>query len=227
LGAKALTAEVSEPEQTGGVRISRYVALGDSFTAGQAADGHRWTDRLAGRLSRTSPDLAYRNLAQPGATSADVLEQQVPLAVEFASDLVSVVCGLNDVLLVPQPDVGQYAANLREIISRLRRQAPGVVVVTATCPNHASRLPLTERVRARLGNAVELLNEVTRSLAGRLDVAYVDLAAQHRSPTQPAGSTGVSRPLDRIDSASIADAFAHLIDVATGDSRLDALRRAV
>jgi lysophospholipase L1-like esterase len=190
--------------------------LGDSFTGARGPAGARWADRLAGRLARTNPDLEGRNFAEPGATSADVLERQVPRALEFAPDLVTVVCGLNDVLLAAHPDIGPYAAQLTEMICLLREGAPGVMIVTATCPNHASRLPLTERVRERLENAVELLNEVTRSLAGRLDVPYVDFASTREPPLVASRHPGVSFPLRRTDSESIADAFAQLIEVTGG-----------
>jgi lysophospholipase L1-like esterase len=223
LTATVLTAELAVPDALD-ARIARYAALGDSFTAAQGAGAGRWTDRLVGRLARTSPDLAYRNLAEPGATSARVLEQQLPTALEFRPDLVTVVCGINDVLLSPQPDVGRYAAHLKEIICLLRERTPGVLVVTATCPNHASRLPVTERVRERLENAIELLNEVTRSLAGRLDVPYVDFGGQHLPASAASRQPAAWCPLRRTDSASVAEAFTQLVEAAGGPARTGELR---
>ena len=80
-------------------QLSLYVALGDSFTAGTGCPpGEAWPDRLASGAARAQPvGLAFRNLAVEGATSAQVLEQ-LPEALELEPDLVTVVCGANDVL---------------------------------------------------------------------------------------------------------------------------------
>ncbi len=78
--------EVIEPEETrarltwalalpGGPAMKTYVALGDSFTAGTGcAPGESWADLLAER-SRGATDSIYENLAEHGATSADVRRQ--------------------------------------------------------------------------------------------------------------------------------------------------------
>ena len=55
-----------------------------------------------GRAARAQPALAFRNLAVEGATSEQVLEQ-LPEAIELEPDLVTVVCGANDVLRTPGP----------------------------------------------------------------------------------------------------------------------------
>jgi lysophospholipase L1-like esterase len=171
----------------------------------------RWADALASRLAGENRALGHHVLAQPGATSADVLELQVPRAAELEPDLVSVVCGVNDVLLAPQPDFGRYAEQFKQIVLALRRTAPGVVVVTATCPNCACNLPLTDRVRERLVNAVDLLNEVTRSVASGLAVPYVDFGANPR----PQAHSRCGVPCDgHARGGDVVDAFARVVDDA-------------
>jgi hypothetical protein len=142
-----------------------------------------------------------------------VLAIQIAEAIEFGPDLVTVVCGVNDVLLPAHPDFGRYAARLNEIVLSLREGAPGALIVTATCPNLASRLPLTERVVERLKKEVEVLNEVTRSVAGRLDVPYVELAAESRRPS--AGHNHRPRmccAARGTESDSVAEAFGEVIE---------------
>ena len=103
--------------------VSAYVALGDSFTAGRgSADGERWADQLAARLRRDSPELDYRNLAVDGATSAEVLEQ-LPAALALEPDLVTVICGANDVLLTSRPDVDGYEDRFGQILGDAARRA--------------------------------------------------------------------------------------------------------
>src|SRR5271165_6268642 len=82
---------------------SRYVALGDSLTAGRgdfAADGRPvgWAKRLGGTLSaRTGVICSVTNLAADGATVANVVDRQLPLVEDLRPDLVSATVGMNDI----------------------------------------------------------------------------------------------------------------------------------
>jgi lysophospholipase L1-like esterase len=129
-------------------------------------------------------DVAWRNLAQRGATSRDVIGTQLPAALAFRPDVVSVVCGANDVLLSPQPDIGGYALRLRHILEQLRDEGHALVV-TATCPDHVAALPLNKRARTRLTNSIDVMNEATRTVARRLGVSCVEFS---RSVLPPSGS---------------------------------------
>src|SRR4051794_1778639 len=106
--------------------VSTYAALGDSFTAGHGCfeeEGDPWPDRIAAGLRTANPDLRYRNLAVDGATSAEVLEQ-VPRAIAMEPDLITVICGANDVLKTTRPDIEGYEERLGQIFGRLRAAAP-------------------------------------------------------------------------------------------------------
>jgi lysophospholipase L1-like esterase len=158
-------------------RLSLYVALGDSFTAGTGcAPGEAWPERLAAALRERNPSLELRNLAVEGATSAEVLEQ-LPEAVELEPDLVTVVCGANDVLRTTRPDPECYAAHLATILERLRRAAPGVRIVTATSPERWDFLPLGRRTRERVESGVASFNLATRRLAAARDVPCLEVSA--------------------------------------------------
>ena len=74
-----------------------------------------WPPRCAAR----NADLAYRNLAVDGATSAAVLEQ-LPAALALEPDLVTVICGANDVLLSSRPDIEGYERRFSAILGGLR-----------------------------------------------------------------------------------------------------------
>jgi lysophospholipase L1-like esterase len=156
--------------------VSTYVALGDSFTAGGgAADGERWADRLAAALSARDPGLAYRNLAVDGANSAAVLEQ-LPAALALRPDLVTVICGANDVLLTSRPDIEGYERRFSEILGGLREGAPEAAILTASAPESWQFLELRPRTKARLVEALGELNAVTRSVAARHRVPCLDVA---------------------------------------------------
>jgi lysophospholipase L1-like esterase len=158
------------------VIVSTYAALGDSFTAGGGAGaGDRWADRLAASLAGAASGFTYANLAVDGASSAEVLEQ-LPGALALRPDLVTVICGANDVLLSSRPDVAGYEARFSRILGDLRAGAPGAAILTATAPESWHFLELRPRTKARLVRALGELNAATRSLAARHRVPCLDVA---------------------------------------------------
>jgi lysophospholipase L1-like esterase len=207
--------------------FGRYAALGDSFTARRSSNGLSWPDELVMRLADRAPGLTHHNFAQPGATSRDLLERQLPPAVEFAPDLVTVICGVNDVLLPGQPDLVAYADRFARMVDTFRAVQPDVIIVTATCPNKTCCLPLTGRARRQLINGIELLNEVTRRVCARLAVACVEPGAWLASPRSvrdhQAGVTDDAASAGRDTTARFADAIHAAVEAA---DTLGLLRRA-
>jgi len=157
--------------------VRAYAALGDSFTAGRdSIDADRWADLLAAGMRRVNPDLRYENLAVDGATSAEVLDQQVGPALALEPDFVTVICGANDVLLATRPDVSGYEKRIETIFSRLREGAPEAALVTATAPESWHFMEMRPRTERRLIKATTELNEVTRAAAGRYDILCLPIA---------------------------------------------------
>jgi lysophospholipase L1-like esterase len=190
--------------------IARYAAIGDGFSSPHDSGVPSWTQVLTAHLARAGSPLQHLNLAQRGATSDHVLKVQIPQALAFRPDLVTVVCGLNDVFKWWPNDFSRYGAHLKQILFSLSGRAPGAVVISATCPNNVQRLPLADGVRKHLASAVELLNEITRSICIRLQIPFVDFA-EATTPTAPqaadiALSAWASHPLD------VSRAFAELIE---------------
>jgi len=166
----------AEAPPLGARAVTAYAALGDSFTAGRGSDrGECWADRLAGALAEPYPDLGYANLAVDGATSAEVLEQ-LPAAAEMRPDLVTVICGANDVLLSLRPDVAAYERRFSEILERLRGLESDPAVLTATAPESWHFLDLRPRTEARFVRALGELNAATRSVAARHGVPCLNVA---------------------------------------------------
>jgi lysophospholipase L1-like esterase len=156
--------------------ISAYVAIGDSFTAGnRGPSGERWADRLAVLLRTCNPGLVYENLAVDGATSAAVLEQ-LPTALALCPDLVTAICGANDVLLTARPDLDGYERRFTEILTRLTAATPRPAILTATAPEGWRFLELRPRTRARLARSLEQLNAATRRVAAAHGVHCLEVA---------------------------------------------------
>jgi lysophospholipase L1-like esterase len=127
--------------------FTRYVALGDSLTEGlcDAAPGRPeawlgWADRLAGildgdaRLSGTSVEFA--NLAVRGRRIQDVVDAQIPAALQLQPDLVSVLVGGND-LMSPAADPDALAARLEVGVRRLRGSGATVLLANLFDPRFA------------------------------------------------------------------------------------------
>ena len=157
---------------------TRYVALGDSFTAGAAGSGApSFGDRLAEILREAAPALDYTNLATAGALTTEVAERQLPAAIELQPDVVSIVCGGNDALLAVRPDVHAHMAAFEEMLETLRTRLPQAVVATATIPDPGRFLPLRQRTAARISRAIERINEATSAAAARHAIPCLDFAA--------------------------------------------------
>ena len=158
--------------------VRRYVALGDSFTAGApGGEGEgRWPDYLAEALRSVNPELEYHNLGQVGVTTAEVAGSQLAPCLALHPDLVTVVCGANDVLLSVRPDIDAHAAALDFIFMRLRERLPQCALMTATTPQVAGHIGLRPRSRKRVEEGLVRLNEATRDVAARHGVVCLEFA---------------------------------------------------
>jgi lysophospholipase L1-like esterase len=151
--------------------VTVYVALGDSFTAGLDPDQPRWPDELARSLG---PETRYENLAEVGATSAEVERNQLERALELDPDLITLVCGANDVLASTRPDEHEYAQRLSRMFQRLRRDAPRAEIMTATYPDLSRFLELRPRSRARVEKGMKRFNAAARTVAERHGIALLE-----------------------------------------------------
>src|SRR5438105_14110362 len=98
---------------------STYLALGDSTAAGVGArSGGGYPERLWSSLRADFPALRLINLARSGATTADLLEDQLPRARRVRPRLITLGIGINDVGLQLPDD--SFALNLEEIAVGLR-----------------------------------------------------------------------------------------------------------
>lgn len=108
------------------MHFNRFIALGDSMTEGMSdeiIDGNYrgWADRVADVLAMAEPNFSYANLAIRGKLLQQVVEEQVPSAIEFIEGkqtLVSFHAGANDVLrpnYKPELSYAQYEAGIKKL----------------------------------------------------------------------------------------------------------------
>ncbi|MBV2363041.1 SGNH/GDSL hydrolase family protein [Streptomonospora nanhaiensis] len=123
-----------------GREILSYVALGDSFTEGMddpypdsASTPHGryrgWADRLAEHLGADGTEVRYANLAVRGKLIRQIVEEQVPLAVEWRPDLVTICAGGNDIIR-PGGDPDLVARVFEAAVRRLRATGAHIVIFT-------------------------------------------------------------------------------------------------
>jgi lysophospholipase L1-like esterase len=132
-------------------QLSRYVALGDSFSEGLndlRDDGSMrgWTDRVADVLSQTEPDFRYTNLAVRSLRLDAIVEEQVPTAVAMRPDLVTIAGGGNDILSV-RVSLDDLARRFDGAVAALTDTGATTIVFTGFDPR--TQLPLGRLIAAR------------------------------------------------------------------------------
>ncbi|GAA4242075.1 SGNH/GDSL hydrolase family protein [Actinomadura meridiana] len=155
-------------------RVRTFVALGDSFTEGlndpYPGGGDRfrgWADRLAEHLAAHSPELCYANLAVRGKLVRQIVDDQVPCAIELAPDLVTFCAGGND-MLRPGADPDALAVVYDDAVRRLRATGARVVVFTGFDTRGL-------RTGGRIRGKAATYNMHLRAIADRRGCTVVDL----------------------------------------------------
>jgi lysophospholipase L1-like esterase len=152
----------------------RYVALGDSFTAGLGdpepmnPGGMRgWADRIAEEFNASRRDFSYANLAISGLVLQQIVDQQLGPAIALKPDLVTLSAGGND-LVFHRRDPDRLAVSLDEAVAAL--SATGATVVLFTGPDWGDT-PIFGHIRGK----VAVFNENIRTIAVRHHGVIADL----------------------------------------------------
>ncbi|MEU2978226.1 SGNH/GDSL hydrolase family protein [Streptomyces hirsutus] len=150
----------------------RFVALGDSLTegVGDRSDGgwRGWAALLAGSLGE-EPAL-FTNLARSGAQTHDVLEAQLPVALDLGPDLVSVVVGVNDTLR-RSFDIHAVARRLDRVYAACTAQ--GAVLLTACLPDPGGVMGLPGALAGPLARRQRAVNTVVHALSDRYGAVHL------------------------------------------------------
>jgi lysophospholipase L1-like esterase len=152
--------------------IRSFVAIGDSFTEGLndvLPDGALagWADRFAATLAQQDNGVRYANLAVRGRLLRQIVEEQVPVAVAAAPDLIAFSAGGND-LLRAGADVDATAERYEQAVRVLRSTGARVLVFTGF---DVGTTPVLRLVRGRIA----IYNEHLRAIAQRNGCDLVDL----------------------------------------------------
>ncbi|HKQ52798.1 MAG TPA: SGNH/GDSL hydrolase family protein, partial [Pyrinomonadaceae bacterium] len=134
--------------------------------------------RLFERIRGERPDSRLVNLCVSGATTEDVLREQLRAATSARPTLVTLGIGIND--LGHGLTAERFSANYEEIVKRLKTETAARVVVTNVPDiSLAPVIPRSERDATR--RRIELFNERLESIARRYDLSVVDVYSEtHR-----------------------------------------------
>ena len=196
--------------------IERYVALGDSLTEGvsdwRAADPNiSFVAVLAEQLRHAAPRLTVTNLGVGGARTADVLNRQVPTALNLSPDLVTLVVGAND---VPSTPAAQFQRTYTEVIARLREGVAGTIVI-ANLPDFTHLLPPQYAAYStQLTQRITSFNQIIAATAAAHNILLVDLHSD-AAPHDPLNVSGDGLHPTARGYRAMARAFAQTLN-ATG-----------
>ncbi|MGH9970214.1 MAG: SGNH/GDSL hydrolase family protein [Pyrinomonadaceae bacterium] len=151
-----------------------YVAIGDSTGAGVGAREGGYVARLFKRIEVVRPGSTLTNLCVSGATTEDVLSDQLDRGIAQQPTLVTLGIGINDV--GHGFTVEQFAENYERILGRLTSETDAVIVVT-NIPDISSAPRIPQAVRAEYQQRVISFNKQLEEIAGRYEVTVFDVYA--------------------------------------------------
>jgi len=165
-----------EAAPTRGLEEIRYLALGDSFTAGtgnQPSDA--FPSRLASLWRAHGRRVTLKNMAVNGYTTEDVQERELPEVAPFRPTLVTLAVGANDYVRGWSADV--YRSHVRVLFR--------AIIDAGVAPNRIVALPQPEWSLSpatasfgdprRIGADIVAFNTILRDEARAAGALYVDL----------------------------------------------------
>jgi acyl-CoA thioesterase-1 len=162
-------AENQTPMTTGPIV---YVALGDSTGSGVGARDGGYVARLFKRLVERRPNSSLTNLCVSGATTADVLRDQLDRGVAMNPDLVTLGIGINDIGNGLSLD--QFSKNYEEILSTLRQRTRAEIIVT-NIPDISSAPRIPGPIRSEYQQQIIQYGQRLEEIAERHGVTIFDI----------------------------------------------------
>jgi acyl-CoA thioesterase I len=149
-----------------------YVALGDSTGSGVGASEGGYVARLFKRLVERRRESRLSNLCVSGATTADVLRDQLEKGVALNPDLVTVGIGINDIGHGLTLD--QFSANYEKILITLKEKTHAEIVVS-NLPDVSSAPRIPGPMRNEYQQQIAQFSRRLEEIAARHGVTVFDI----------------------------------------------------
>jgi len=163
-----------------------YLALGDSTGAGVGASdaGGGYVARLFKRIVAHRPGSKLVNLCVSGATTSDVLRDQLESGVGEDPQLVTLGIGINDIGHGLRLE--QFSKNYEEILTSLRNNTRATIVVT-NIPDISSAPRIPAPMRSEYHSQIVAFNGRLASIAAAHNVIVFDIysVTHEQLPSHP------------------------------------------
>ena len=162
---------------TRGLDEIRYLALGDSFTAGTGIEpADAFPSRLASLWRVEHRRVTLENLAVDGYTTEDVRQQQLPKVAPFHPTFVTLGVGANDYVRGWSADV--YRSQVRLLFRGIIDAGVAPDRIVALPQPDWSRAPAAASFGApqQIGAGIVAFNTILRDEAHTAGARYVDLS---------------------------------------------------
>jgi len=163
-------------------RPLRYLALGDSYTIGEAVEERdRWPVQLVGALRAEQREIADPEIVARTGWTTDELDAAITAhAPEGPYDLVSLLIGVNN--QYRGRSVGEYREQFRGLLERAVGFAGGSTdrVFVLSIPDWGVTPFAEGRDRKEIGREIDSFNAVARAECAARGVRFVDITPGSR-----------------------------------------------
>ncbi|MEO8435453.1 MAG: SGNH/GDSL hydrolase family protein [Pyrinomonadaceae bacterium] len=164
--------------------VISYLALGDSTGAGVGATEGGYVARLFRRIETARPGSTLLNLCVSGATTEDVLDEQLDRGIAGQPTLVTLGVGINDI--GHEISLEEFAKNYEEILSKLASKTSAPIVVT-NIPDISSAPRIPEEMRSDYHQLIIAFNQKLEEIAARQGAIVFDVytVTHEQLPSHP------------------------------------------
>lgn len=155
-------------------KVFIFVAIGDSAAEGVGATDHTrsYTGIIYSMIKEQFPKTEYHNFARFGASSKEVIDEQLKQTIEMNPDLITISVGANDINQKVLPK--KFASQLRHIIETLQKETHAKIVIN-NMPDFTKSHGLSRMHRTISSLVISRYNKVIEKVASEYDVFFVDL----------------------------------------------------
>jgi acyl-CoA thioesterase-1 len=156
-----------------------FVGIGDSTVEGVGAShpSRSYTGILFSIIKENFPKAEYHNFGKFGASSREVISEQLDEAIKLKPDLVTISVGPNDINKKILPNV--FGRNLRIIIERLQKETNAKIVIN-NMPDFSTSTAISLAHRSISKIIISRYNKVIEKVASESDVFFIDLYTHSR-----------------------------------------------
>lgn len=150
----------------------RYVALGDSTGTGVGAKEGGYVARLFKRIVAQKSDAQLTNLCVSGATTVDVLRDQLDRGIRADPMLITLGVGINDI--GHGLSLEEFGNNFEQILTRLQKNTRATIVIT-NLPDISTAPRIPEQIRIEYLQQIIAFNRKLEEIAASNGMTVFDV----------------------------------------------------